>query len=152
MTEDQSLADYMQGSDDFLKCLTICHDCTQLKISQKDGSDITVLSGASLDEQCLLNQVQKDGIASFKSRTAKSVHIQIGGKDSSNTFDYDILAVIEFTSERKIMSVVVKEKKTGQHYCYVKGAESQIMANLCPESAQSALKEKIEAEVYRFGG
>lgn len=139
----------MAGQEAFLKCLTICHDCTLLNLTEKDGSVTQVLTGSSLDEQCLLNQVKKDNIASFKSRTAKSVHIQIG--NDANILDYDILAINEFSSERKLMSVIVKDKSTGQHFCFAKGAESTIMARLSDESSSGALKQKIDEEVFRFG-
>ena len=49
------------------------------------------------------------------------------------------------------MSVTVKERVSGKYFCYVKGAESQIMARLCEESAKGPLKKKIESEVFRFG-
>ena len=148
--EKQRLADYLAGQEDFLKCLTICHDCTLLNLTEKDGSVTQVLTGSSLDEQCLLNQVKKENIACFKSRSAKSVHIQIGS--DTNLLDYDILAINEFSSERKLMSVIVKDKSTGQHFCFAKGAESQIMARLSDESSGSALKQRIEEEVFSFGG
>ena len=58
----------------------------------------------------------------------------------------------EFSSERKLMSVAVLEKATGKHYVFAKGAESQIMARLNAESAQGALRKRIEEEVFNFGG
>ena len=57
----------------------------------------------------------------------------------------------EFTSERKIMSVVVQERSTGKYFSFVKGAESQIMNRLSIASANSPMKDKIEKEVFRFG-
>ena len=53
--EKQRLTDYLAGQEAFLKCLTICHDCTLLNLTEKDGSVTQVLTGSSLDEQCLLN-------------------------------------------------------------------------------------------------
>ena len=50
------------------------------------------------------------------------------------------------------MSVAVLEKETGKHYVFVKGAESQIMARLNAESAEGALRKRIEEEVFNFGG
>ena len=97
----------------------------------------------------MLNQVKKENVASFKSRTAKSIHIQEGAGDIK---DYDILGINEFTSERKIMSVMVQDKQTGKYYVFAKGAESKIMEKLTPESAQSALKKRIEESVFSFGG
>jgi len=39
-----------------------------------------VLSGASLDEQCLLQLVHSDGIARFLSRTIDTITIQVGAE------------------------------------------------------------------------
>ena len=49
------------------------------------------------------------------------------------------------------MSVVVQDRATGKLYVYAKGAESQIMDRLTPESMHSALKIRIQEEVVRFG-
>ena len=130
--------------------MTICHDCTQFRITRQDGSETEILLGASLDEQCILNQLKKEKIACFKSRSAKSMCIQIGAEDDSD-LEYEILCTNEFSSERKMMSVVVKEKATERYFCFAKGAESQIFASLSSESAESTLKKKVEAETFNFG-
>lgn len=74
------MADYLLASDNsnFMKCLTICHDCTILKLKQLDGTETAALSGASLDEQCLLEKVKKDDVAAFLYRTAKSITVRVG--------------------------------------------------------------------------
>ena len=74
-SKDSTLGQYVQGQSDFLKCLTICHDCTILELNLPNGTKSEVLTGASLDEVCLLNQVKNEEAACFKSRTAKSIHI-----------------------------------------------------------------------------
>ena len=61
------------------------------------------------------------------------------------------MAINEFTSERKIMSVIVRDRATGQLFVYAKGAESKIASLLNDESKAGSLKTQIEAEVYRFG-
>ena len=48
------------------------------------------------------------------------------------------------------MSLVVKDKATDEIYVFVKGAENKINERLCKESSESAMKIKIDAEVYRF--
>ena len=78
------------------------------------------------------------------------MQIQIGSGEDSD-LEYEILCINEFSSERKIMSVVVKEKLTERYFCFAKGAESQIFASLSSESAESALKKKVEAETFNFG-
>lgn len=57
----------------------------------------------------------------------------------------------EFTSERKIMSVVVRDCASGRYYSFVKGAESKIMERLSETAAQSPMKDQINREVLRFG-
>jgi magnesium-transporting ATPase (P-type) len=49
------------------------------------------------------------------------------------------------------MSLVVKNKATDEIFVFVKGAENKINERLCKESFESAVKKKIDAEVYRFG-
>ena len=62
-----------------------------------------------------------------------------------------MIYINEFSSERKIMSVVVRDQIDGKIYVLAKGAESKIMNALTPESQASALKTRVEAEVYRYG-
>lgn len=61
-------------------------------------------------------------MASFIGRTAQSMTIKIG----EETLEYDLICVNEFSSERKLMSVVVREKTSGKLFVYVKGAGSMI--------------------------
>lgn len=141
------MASYLEDKTDFLKCLKLCHDCTTLELVVEGGRKKEVLTGASLDEQCLLKAVKQLRVAQFKQRTAKTISIEVTGE----AIDYVVICHNEFTSERKLMSVVVREKLTGQLYVYAKGAESKIMERLCIESQASPLKSKIETEVVTFG-
>ena len=50
-----------------------------------------------------------------------------------------------------MMSVVVRERESGKIYVFVKGAESQIMSRLSPDSLHDPLASKAHNEVYRFG-
>ena len=43
---------------------------------------------------------------------------------------YDVLHVLEFDSERKCMSVIVKERWSARILLYIKGADSSIFSNL----------------------
>lgn len=51
-------------------------------------------------------------------------------KIGEETLEYDLICMNEFSSERKIMSVVVREKVTGKLFVYVKGAGSKINERL----------------------
>ena len=70
--------------------------------------------------------MQQTGVSSFIGRTAESMTIKIG----EETLEYDLICMNEFSSERKIMSVVVREKATGKLFVYVKGAGSKINERL----------------------
>lgn len=68
-----------------------------------------------LDEQALLKGSQLFGYV-FHTRTPKSVSVSELGKNG----EYEILNVIEFTSARKRMSVIVRTPENKIHlYCKV---------------------------------
>ena len=72
-------------------------------------------------------------------------------KIGEETLEYDLICMNEFSSERKIMSVVVREKVTGKIFVYVKGAGSKINERLSEDEKNGAMSAKIDAEVLRFG-
>lgn len=54
---------------------------------------------------------------------------------SHRLLSYDVLHVLEFDSERKCMSVILREKRTSQIVLYSKGADTSIFSNLAhPDS------------------
>ena len=54
---------------------------------------------------------------------------------SHHLLAYDILHVLEFDSERKCMSVILREKRSSQIVLYSKGADTTIFSNLAhPDS------------------
>ena len=65
--------------------------------------------------------------------------------------EFELIYQNAFTSERKMMSVVVRDRVSGKVYVFVKGAESQIMNRLSPESMHNELTTRVHSEVYRFG-
>jgi len=54
-TIKQSMGAYLADKEDFLRCLLVCHDCTIIEMNLPNGEKRPMLTGASLDEQCLLN-------------------------------------------------------------------------------------------------
>ena len=72
---NETLGQYLKHYQNFLRCLTLCHDCIYMETQGEK-----VLSGASLDEQCLLQLVHSDGIARFLSRTIDTITIQVGAE------------------------------------------------------------------------
>jgi phospholipid-translocating P-type ATPase (flippase) len=107
---------------DFLRCLTTCH--TVLK--EKSGT----LRAESPDELALIEGIKKFRCG-LKDRTTGSMTVEILGKIVS----YEILAVNAFNSDRKRMSILLKDNENGEYFLMCKGSDS-VMMDLC--SIQSA--------------
>ncbi|XP_074026035.1 ATPase phospholipid transporting 8A1 isoform X3 [Leptinotarsa decemlineata] len=105
---------------DLLVLLSVCH--TVIPEKMPDGS--IVYHAASPDERALVYGASKYGYI-FESRTPDSVEISALGVRER----YEILTVLEFTSARKRMSVIVRDPK-GKIKLYCKGADTVIYERL----------------------
>ncbi|XP_050425545.1 probable phospholipid-transporting ATPase IA isoform X2 [Adelges cooleyi] len=109
---------------EFLKMMAVCHTVIPEKVK---GSDEMLYHASSPDEQALLKGCQSLGYV-FHSRTPKSIHITALDVEE----EYELLNVIEFTSSRKRMSVIVRTP--GQKIIlYCKGADTVIFERLSPD-------------------
>ncbi|KUJ21927.1 phospholipid-translocating P-type ATPase [Mollisia scopiformis] len=123
----------------FLLSMALCHTC--LPEVQSNG-DIE-FQAASPDELALVKAAQELGYLVID-RPARSITITYpGGPDSSDNIveSYDILDVIEFSSKRKRMSIIVRFPN-GRICIFCKGADSAIMPRL--KMAPLALQKKAE--------
>ena len=87
----------------FLVLMAVCH--TVIPEVQEDGS--VHFNASSPDEKALVEGAERYGYK-FLARKPESVVIQTPG---GNEEEYEVLNVIEFTSTRKRMSVIVKDPK-----------------------------------------
>ncbi|KAL2075779.1 hypothetical protein VTL71DRAFT_722 [Oculimacula yallundae] len=123
----------------FLLSLALCHTC--LPEVQENG-DIE-FQAASPDELALVKAAQELGYLVID-RPAKSITLCYPGPPESGeqiTETYDVLDVIEFSSKRKRMSIVVRFPN-GRICIFCKGADSAIMPRL--KLAPMALQKKTE--------
>jgi phospholipid-translocating ATPase len=128
---------------DLWRCICLCHEVTQISLlGQKDsqGHEVTVLSGASQDEICFLEMAAQIGFVRFIERSEKSLLIDVNG----NQEQYEVLKEIEFTSERKRMSVIVKNKETGRIVNFIKGADVAIIPRLAKGENTDSLINKMD--------
>lgn len=107
---------------EFLVLLAVCHTV----VPEKHGEEITYLA-SSPDEAALVKGAKNLGFV-FTTRTPETVEIEAIGKREV----YEVLNVLDFTSERKRMSVVVRDR-TGKIKLYTKGADSVIYERLSEE-------------------
>ena len=70
--------------------------------------------------------VEEKGLAKLVARDATSITIDILGEREV----YDVIKVFEFTSERKMMSVIMKNRDTGDTQVFAKGASDAMAIHL----------------------
>uniref|UniRef100_A0A3P8WK56 Phospholipid-transporting ATPase n=1 Tax=Cynoglossus semilaevis TaxID=244447 RepID=A0A3P8WK56_CYNSE len=121
---------------EFFKLLSLCHT---VMVEHKDGSDL-IYQAASPDEGALVTAARNFGYV-FLSRTQDTITIR--EMDQENT--YHMLALLDFNSDRKRMSIILKFPD-GRIRLYCKGADTVIYERLSPnskykETTQTALDE-----------
>ena len=111
-----------------------------INLVSPDGQTTQQRSGASQDELCLLEMVEDKGIAKLLARDATTMTIEVMGM----TEKYDIVKVVEFTSERKMMSVVVRDQRSQDLFVLSKGASDSMLTRLSNTiSDQDATKKDL---------
>lgn len=102
--------------------MAICHT---IIVEEKNGA--MFYNASSPDELALTNAARHFGIT-FKERDEDS-NVVVHNKFSKEDQEYELLHVIEFTSTRKRMSVVVRSPE-GKVLVMTKGADSIILPRL----------------------
>eukprot|EP00756_Hemistasia_phaeocysticola_P022938 Hpha_TRINITY_DN15865_c2_g1::TRINITY_DN15865_c2_g1_i1::g.188318::m.188318/K01530/E3.6.3.1; phospholipid-translocating ATPase len=118
----------------FARHLALCHT-----VSLKDEGGY---SAASPDEEALVRAAHKMGSV-LKGRTKRDVTIaHNGGGDEA----FSIVHTFEFTSDRKMMSILLRSK-SGELTLFTKGADSSVLPLLSREAAaeRSAAEAHIDA-------
>lgn len=125
----------------FILSLALCHTC----IPEQDESGNISYQAASPDELALVTAAQQLGYL-VMDRQPKTLTVRTypsGFDDDPMDEVYEVLDVIEFTSSRKRMSVVVR--MPDQRICvFCKGADSTIMKLLQKASLAQEKSEQIE--------
>ncbi|NXD12726.1 AT8A2 ATPase, partial [Nothocercus nigrocapillus] len=108
---------------EFLTLLAVCHTV----VPERQGNKI-IYQASSPDEGALVKGAKRLGYV-FTGRTPHSVIIDALGKEET----FEILNVLEFSSNRKRMSVIVRTP-AGQLRLYCKGADNVIFERLSKDS------------------
>lgn len=112
----------------FLYHLALCH--TVLTVQNK--KDKHILAANSPDELALINAAKYYGVSFLERNQYNELIIENGHHQQSQIYKYELLKVIEFNSDRKRMTVIVKAPN-GQIRVLSKGADS-VMAPLLAET------------------
>lgn len=140
--QDWEEGENKQNITNFVEALALCHTVIP-EPDQKEPGKINY-NASSPDELALVNAAKFFGYE-FIERNSDS-EIVIKHKDSLEK--YKLLHVFEFNSDRKRMSVVVKNSKTGKIYIFTKGADALIMPRLNQTSNHS--KEQLEYTIKQL--
>jgi phospholipid-transporting ATPase len=119
---------------DFLEMMAVCHGVIPEKVP--GAPDGIAYQSASPDETALVEGVRKLGFF-FNSRKPKGVTVNINGIIHA----YEILAVNEFNSTRKRMSVLIRNQ-SGQLKILVKGADTVIFERLVQNDPNLVITNK----------
>ena len=107
---------------DFIRILSVCHT---IIVDDKNG--VLQYNASSPDELALTNAGRHFGLT-FKERDEDG-NMVIENKFTGHCEKYELLHVIEFTSARKRMSVIVRDPQ-GRIMLMTKGADSHIVPRL----------------------
>ncbi|KAK7814953.1 phospholipid-transporting atpase 2 [Quercus suber] len=126
------------GSPDVIHFLTVMAICnTVIPIKTKTG-DI-FYKAQSQDEDALVCAAARLHMV-FVNKNANILEI----KFNASTIQYEVLETLEFTSDRKRMSVVVKDCQNGKILLLTKGADEAILPYACPGQQTRAFFEAVE--------
>ncbi|KAK1835271.1 hypothetical protein QBC39DRAFT_388642 [Podospora conica] len=109
----------------FILCLALCHSC--LPETTDDGT--IGFQAASPDELALVEAARDLGLLVID-RPAQSIKVQSVDPSGKTVVDtYEVLDVIEFSSKRKRMSIVIR-MPDGRICLFIKGADSTVLPRL----------------------
>ena len=161
--EDKTRRKHQQKIEDFFRCLALCHS-----VEVEHRKTGVYYSASSPDEQALVagakhfgflyeDQITRDGKAGRGAyrviRRAKAGEFDEMNEDESKQCPaeyYRILDVLEFTSQRKRMSVIVKDGATGKIRVITKGADSKVFDNLTPAEKNGKLHVRTKQHAAGF--
>jgi phospholipid-transporting ATPase len=124
--ESQLLSDLKSGKnakevENVLVLMAVCHT-----VIPEERGDGTFFNASSPDEKALVEGAARYGYE-FLARKPDSVLLRAGV--DGQTREYEVLNVIEFTSTRKRMTVIVREPN-GTIRLFCKGADTMVMERL----------------------
>ena len=120
--------------ENYWYALSLCHSCT-IHVNEEGVEEYICVSPDSIE---LVKTAKLQGFHLIENDTASIKKIKLG-EDESKTAEIEFIYLIEFSSDRKRETVIVKDKGVIKLYC--KGADSIIKARVSPNTPQQILKQ-----------
>ncbi|KAF9548539.1 hypothetical protein EC957_006093 [Mortierella hygrophila] len=125
----------------FCRNIAVCHAVLPCEDSRTGE---LLYEAQSPDESALLEALRDNGVV-LKAKTKDSVTVEIFG---IVTETYTVLKVLEFTSDRKCMSVIIDTPQGIQLFC--KGADNVILARADNIENDPLMVRQLNSTVHRF--
>ena len=127
--------------EQFWLALSLCHTCS-IQTDEEGRDEYACVSPDSIE---LVKAARDQGWGLIESGTTSIKRIQLG-YNKGDSVDFERLQLIEFSSDRKRETVIVKEKVDGDESksiikLYCKGADSIIEKRLSKKTPQNTLKQ-----------
>ncbi|KAL6061509.1 Phospholipid-transporting ATPase [Balamuthia mandrillaris] len=125
--DDQQIS---SETKEFFRLLALCHTVIIEKLGEEEQSTIKY-QASSPDEAALVDAAAKLGFV-LKERSQSTITIEVLGQEEV----WEFLNVLEFNSDRKRMSVILRDPRDGKVKLFCKGADSVIVKRLAPGQDQ----------------
>ncbi|TNV84787.1 hypothetical protein FGO68_gene15596 [Halteria grandinella] len=121
------------------RCIMLCHKCSLINSTMEQESKYC---GESQDEITLLYHLKTQRISQISYRDSQLIEIDM----YSSIEKYEILRTFEFTSERKLMSVIVQNLKDQKVYLFIKGADSAVLPFVNESIDKQSVQQMLNIE------
>jgi phospholipid-translocating ATPase len=138
LRDPRLIAEVEQGVEStwgFFRALALCNTV----VPTMEGG-VLVYRSSSPDEEALVKAAQA---MRFTFRERRLNDLTMEANDGSLEY-YETLATLEFSSDRKRMSIVVRNKATNTIQLIIKGADDKIIPLLVPEDQDPKISEQLE--------
>ncbi|KJH49920.1 surfactant protein B [Dictyocaulus viviparus] len=129
---------------EFLTACAICHTASPDKNTA--FSERPLYHATSPDEHALLKFASDAGFI-FKRRSSGKIIVDMLGTIS----EFELMAILEFNSDRKRMSVIVRDSK-GTYKLYIKGADQMIFDRLIDVSQKEMKRTSGHLQQFAYQG
>ena len=128
---------------EFMKILGLAHMCEAESFTDKDGNVSKFYNGPSPDEVAL---VEFASTMNFDCTASENdfVRMKMKTKDSHEEIEFEVFKKMEFDSDRKRMSILLRDPTDGKVKLLIKGADSIIKDRLDKSQFPKEIEDRTE--------
>ena len=121
-----------EATIEMLKFLALAHECLPETKTDSEGNQTIFYGGPSPDEVTLVDFSKNQGVVFCETSEtySKLRYDSTVFPNESGEVEYKVYERMLFNSDRKRMSILIKDPKDGLYKLYTKGADSIILARL----------------------